>query len=303
MKSYIIVATLLLATSCSTIKIPGLDRTTVTRTEKTSTIRSKAGKSGAPAQSSTTSVEENSISTRHEAESKSSKSATPDLAGEWFIKSLMGVDTRNSDNAPSLNIDCSTNHFYATDGCNYFTGSIKAGADGSLSFSDVISTLRHCPELDWNGILNEILNKSLNYTLSHANGQSTLVLVDSRGVEVMKAVRHNDTDLNGLWEVMELNRRAVSKERPTIVIDLPERCIHGNTGCNIFSGEIYQAASPSMSVQFLGMEVTKHPCDQTDVERELMIALELTEQARIISSGEALLLDAQGNELIHLKRP
>lgn len=231
------------------------------------------------------------------------------LQGEWLITSLMDVTTGGADCQPTLIIDAQAGKFYLADCCNYLTGDVATRGNADIKFDTTASTTAYCEGNAWSGLAATVLSQATSFAVTTSSGATTtltslgatatLTLTGSRGT-LMTAVRTQALDrLNGMWEVAALGGRELTAPRPTLVIDLPQRHIHGDSGCNIFTGDIIVGES---SLQFVGMAVTARHCDNEDTERRLLIALELTENARV-DGDRATLLNAQGDPTVTLVRP
>lgn len=224
------------------------------------------------------------------------------LAGEWIFDTVAGISVTGDDQRPSLTFDENTGRFYASDGCNYFNGDFSLSSFSSISFGNVISTLSLCDNIPWADYIAAIWNVASRFYMTSRGAEEYLDLRDSADRSLATLKRHQLSDLNGLWDAMEINGKPIDSDRPSIVIDLIEHSVHGNTGCNLFNGTIYQNPDTDRSVQFLNMAVTRMACPNTAVETAFLVALEQTEQAEIKSPDQAVLTDKSGRVLIRLQR-
>lgn len=82
-----------------------------------------------------------------------------------------------------MNVDEKTLHGNA--GCNIINGGFEQDADqpSSLRFSQVISTMMACPNMETEGKILQALNKVHSFAKGQADG--TMVLMDENGAEVM----------------------------------------------------------------------------------------------------------------------
>ncbi|MDE6449659.1 MAG: META domain-containing protein [Muribaculaceae bacterium] len=311
LKSYIpaLILAMLSSASCSTISSitgSGKKPDTEQSADKKSKTTKTEGKQRGKRKRNTTAK---SINTP-KAETTIVRRFTPDdsitiarqLAGEWTFDIVAGIKVTGDEERPSLTFDENTNRFYASNGCNYFNGSFGISSFNSISFNDVISTLNMCDDIRWADYITAIWNATTRFYITTRGSEEYLDLRDSNDRTLATLRRHQLSDLNGLWSAVEINGASVSGEQPTIVIDLLEHTVHGNTGCNLFNGTIYQNPDTDRSVQFLNMAVTRMACSNTAVETAFLVALEQTEQATVTSTDQAVLYDKSGRPLIRLQR-
>ncbi len=311
LKSYIpaLILAMLSSASCSTIssitgpvKKSGTEQSSDNKSEK----KKSEGKSRGKRKRNTT------LKNQHKppVETTIARRFTPDdsititqqLAGEWIFDIVAGIKVTGDDKRPSLTFDENINRFYASNGCNYFNGSFSISSFNDMSFNDVISTLNLCDDIRWADYITALWNATARFYITTRGSEEYLDLRDSSDRTLASLRRHQLSDLNGLWDVTELNGTPVSGEQPTLVIDLLELTVHGNTGCNLFNGTIYQNPDTDRSVQFQNMAVTRMACPNTAVETAFLVALEQTEQADVTSPGQAVLYDKSGRPLIRLQR-
>ena len=112
--------------------------------------------------------------------------------------------------------------------------------------------------------------------------------------------------LNGPVSITSLNSTAmpaeVSEDAATNVVEIPQLRIHGNTGCNIFNGNLFIDPDKERSMQFTDIITTRMACAPDSRETELLLALEAVESARQTGADTVGLYDVEGKEIITLKR-
>lgn len=309
LKHYIssLIVTLLAGSSCSTInEITGRTPAAGTKTEqksaKTSSNkqRGKRKKNNEIAQVQSVQQADNVV---RKFTKTDSIALTKRLAGEWFFENVAGIKVEGEDNRPSLTFDENVARFYASNGCNYYNGNYVVNGFNSIAFQNVISTSNICYEIPWADYITAMWNIASGMYITTRGSEEYLDIRDSKERSLATLRRHQLGLLNGLWSIVEINGRHLNgTELPTIVIDLLERTIHGNTGCNLFNGTIYQNPDVDRSVQFQDMRVTRVACPNTAVETAFLVALEQVEQAIIENDDEAVLTDNSGRRLLLLKR-
>jgi len=224
------------------------------------------------------------------------------LTGEWMFENVAGIAITGEENRPSLTFDENTPRFYASNGCNYYNGDFTISGFHAISFNNVVSTGNICYDIPWADYITALWNVAANFYLTNRGSEEYLDIKDTKDRPLATLRRHQLSSLNGLWSIIEINGRVIDSDNPTIVIDLIEKTIHGNTGCNIFNGIIYQDPDTDRSVQFQNMAVTRKKCNNSATETALLVSLEQVEKAYLNSSDEATLTDTKGKTLIRLLR-
>ena len=112
--------------------------------------------------------------------------------------------------------------------------------------------------------------------------------------------KHNLDFLNGAWRVSHINGEVCRIQDMQLLIDIPERRLHGNTGCNVLNGELSEDPDKVSSIQFQNIVTTRAACPDQAVETALLIALEEVETARRGHDKTAVLIDKNGRTLLVL---
>ena len=109
--------------------------------------------------------------------------------------------------------------------------------------------------------------------------------------------------LNGSWQVIKIDGHSVDSPDLKLVIDLPERRIHGNTGCNVLNGTIFIDPDKSGTIQFQQFAVTLAFCPDAKWETPLLVALESVETVDKPTGNESIvnLLDTHGKIVLTLR--
>ncbi len=223
------------------------------------------------------------------------------LAGEWYFDTVGGITVTGEENRPTLEFDENTTRFYATNGCDYFNGRYRLTDFKTITFDDVVGTLQDCHGPDWEPLISVMWDKVM-YWDYRGGTEKQLTLKDSSSRVLATLKRHALENFNGLWRVAEINGRTPDGEPLVMVVDLRERHVHGNTGCNLFNGTIYQDPDSEGSVQFQDMTVSKLNCDNRANETTFLVALEQVEHVKLVGQDTAILSDAADREILKLKR-
>lgn len=227
------------------------------------------------------------------------------LDGEWFIVKVANKQINADTDIPYVIFSDAEGRFYAFNGCNYINGEFEYNSSSStLKFSQVVTTLRDCPDITYLKDISTVLNEgvTLKTKIENRDQESYLYLYTNGNEPLMTLCRHNVDALNGQWEVESIGSMEVDGSEINIFIDIPERSVHGNTGCNYFNGAILIDPDVPSSISFSQMGVTMKYCDNADTERKLLVALEETDAYSLKGKDTLYLNDSQGNRLITLKR-
>lgn len=236
--------------------------------------------------------------------SPATSAQTRDLDGEWLIVQVGNTMLDRDEDMPYI-LFGSDGRLYANDGCNTINGSYSLGADDCFTFGRVVKTMRYCPDVDIQNSISAVLDGTspVKATFTDIGAESYIDLAGPSGKTLVRLRRANIDFLNGEWEVTSINGSSVNPDaQPDIFFDIAERKIHGNTGCNYFNGEIYLDHRRSNAIDFSKMGVTRMACPYTPQETAMLVALE--ETATALSGGKniAMLLSADGRELLTLRR-
>jgi len=237
--------------------------------------------------------------------SKTAESAAAhDLSGEWLMVQV-GAEILDRDEGMPYIIFDKSGRFYANDGCNTINGNWSLGSDDRFNFSALMMTRRYCPDQDIQQGIASVLNSQqpVKATFSDTGAESYIDLADQSGKTAVRLRRANIDFLNGQWDVVAINGSSVNQDAPAdIFFDIAERKVHGNTGCNYFNGEIYLDHRMSNAIDLSKMGVTRMACPYTEQETALLVALEEATTALSGGKNTAMLLSADGRELVTLRR-
>ena len=113
-----------------------------------------------------------------------------DLAGEWIISTVNGTELEKQENVPFLAFNIEEKRVHGNASCNVVNGGFmqEEGKENSLKFSQMISTMMACPNMDTERLVLEALNKVASFTLDQ--DKSKLSLLDENGTEVMSLTKN-----------------------------------------------------------------------------------------------------------------
>lgn len=223
------------------------------------------------------------------------------IAGEWTIYSVRN-NVLEGEERPYMTFDLKTRRFYGSNGCNYINGDLVVEPSGKLSFTNIISTQRLCEDAPFEHLINLALSDVRVYKVRQ-DGSVTYLDMLATGEEIPLVVlkRLNMNFLNGAWRITAINGTAMEEEA-SITIDVDEHRIHGDTGCNVFNGDLFIDPDKRDSMQFCNLVSTRMTCPQNVRETELLLALEEAESARSVSSKVTEIFSNTGELLLTLEK-
>ncbi len=237
--------------------------------------------------------------------------AKPDFtAGTWHLRSVSGytlsADTDGDDGErPYLIFEEETGRFYGNDGCNTINGDYIANGGDSLRFEGLLSTMRLCQDAKYAQAFVTALNETRQCHILKDEAESILELCNAKGKVLMTFAKPAMEFLSGSWQVIKINGHNVDSPDLKLVIDLPERRIHGNTGCNLLNGFIFIAPDKAGVIQFQQIAVTQALCPDAAWETPLLVALESVETVSAPSNPSdptVTMLDTHGNPVLTLRQ-
>ncbi len=299
-KTGALIALLAMASSCSVLnsnkkadnKINGAQATKVDETTTTPTPTQPA--------TSTTQPEKTKPAPQ---EVKKDPTVGQRLGGKWTIIKAGNMTIDRDEDMPYIIFEPSTSLFYASNGCNTLNGAYALDSLNRLSFRNVMSTLRACPDVKYETQINALLSESPTVIkISDTGSESFLDFVGKDGVSMMRLRRGNLQFLNGQWDVESIAGLKKLEVPASLFFDIAELRLHGNTGCNIVNGDIYLDHRHPNSVDFSNMGTTRMACPYEKQQTAMLVALE--ESATAINDGadKVILLNTDGKILMTLKK-
>lgn len=241
----------------------------------------------------------NSKTTIHNGRKPSTSQLTD---GQWTIYSIAGKKTMAEDDAPYVNFD-KEGRVYAYDGCNYINGSYTLKNSGNIVFSNIAATMKYCPEVEYSSAIMAMFADGVNLLVDTKTvGLDTYLKLRNPQGMTMELRRNNMEFLNGNWQMVQLNGKPLDIPDATIFIDVAERKVHGNTGCNFFNGELYFDPQRQGAIDFSDMGLTRMACPEALTEQAIMVAFEQTAIAvKDKDNATVKLQDRKGKTLMVLK--
>lgn len=225
------------------------------------------------------------------------------LNGEWTIIECPPYSINQDEDYPYVMFDESDGRFYASNGCNILNGSFEFLGSDELTFSNVLSTMKACPDIEYQYLISTILRdgNKVKAEITQVGDESYLNFTSPAGAPLMTMRKHNMEKLNGKWEVVKIKDMQVDDPEVNIFFDIPELTMHGNTGCNYFNGSIQIDPQMANSISFSQMAVTSRACPDVNTEMALLVALEETSRYKL-HDNKLLLYGDTDHPLVILAR-
>lgn len=162
---------------------------------------------------------------------------------KWKLVELNGKPVADKINGkePFLELQTSDNRYTGSGGCNGLGGTFTLQDNGRIKFSQGMSTMMACENMEIEQGLNKVLIAADNYTLKG----DTLSLNKARMAPLARFVQEESSSethvLNGTWEVDYLSGTRIAldglfpNKKPTISFDLPSTKATGNSSCNNYN--------------------------------------------------------------------
>lgn len=226
------------------------------------------------------------------------------LSGDWAIEIVLGKKAVG-ETAPFIKFESAGKRIYGNNGCNTINASYTADSDKkTISFSHLAATMMLCAD---NNITDAEIGEALGLTASYMieNGEddeTILRFYDAGGKEVMQLMHRDFHFLDGTWAVTSIDGENVDIDGMKIALDVDEKRMHGNTGCNIINGELETDMDSANSISFSKIGMTRMACPDSGWETRMTMALEEAVTAKKVSSDEIELIGSNGKPVMLLKK-
>lgn len=226
------------------------------------------------------------------------------LSGDWAIESVLGKKAVG-ETAPFIKFVPSEGNIYGNNGCNVLNGQYTTSyVDKTIAFSNLATTMRLCDSSNLTDVeIGEALGLTVRYTEEDGdNSESILKFYDAGGREVMMLMHRDFHFLDGTWAVISIDGEKVNIPEMKIALDVEEKKLHGNTGCNIINGELETDMDTANSISFSKIAMTRMACPNSGWETRMTMALEEAITAKKISADEIEFLGSNGRQVMLLKK-
>ncbi len=226
------------------------------------------------------------------------------LGGEWTIVKVGETNIDRDDDRPYIIFEPTTGCIYAYNGCNTLNGFYSVAEGDMVSFSNLLSTLRMCPDSTLDSQINGVIQEGtpIKAFLKEVGTETFVEFLSNTGESLMRLRRGNLRYLNGQWDVESIAAMPKLETPANIFFDIAELKLHGNTGCNIVNGEIYMDHRRPNAIDFSKMITTRIACPFEAQQTAMLVALEETVSAISDGTERVLLLNADGKTVMTLRK-
>lgn len=226
------------------------------------------------------------------------------LSGDWAVETVLGKKAVG-ETAPFIKFVPGENRIYGNNGCNVINGSYTANVNaGTITFGHLATTMMMCGQNNiTDAEIGEALALAAGYTVENgSDDESILKLFDAGGRQVMELMHRDFHFLDGTWVVTAIDGEKVTVEGMKVALDVDEKRLHGNTGCNIINGELETDMDAANSISFSRIGMTRMACPDSGWETRMMVALEEAVTAKKVSSDEIEFIGSNGRQVMLLKK-
>lgn len=226
------------------------------------------------------------------------------LSGDWAIENVLGKPAIG-EIAPYIKFVPRENRIYGNNGCNIINGAYASSiADKTIAFSNLAVTMMMCGDSNiTDAEIGEALGLTVRYAIEDSkDSESILKLYDASGREVMELMHRDFHFLDGTWAVVSIDGEKVNIEGMKVALDVDEKKLHGNTGCNIINGELETDMDAANSISFSKIGMTRMACPNSGWETRMTMALEEAVTAKKVNADEIEFLGSNGKQVMLLKR-
>lgn len=226
------------------------------------------------------------------------------LTGDWAIETVLGKKAVG-ETAPFIKFVPDENRIYGNNGCNIINGIyVASNEDKTISFKNLATTMMMCGQNNiTDAEIGEALGLTASYKLEKEGGdESILRFYDASGKEVMQLMHRDFHFLDGTWAVIAIDGEKVNIDGMKVALDVDEKRLHGNTGCNIINGELETDMDAANSISFSKIGMTRMACPDSGWETRMMMALEEAVTAKKVGSEEIEFLGSNGKQVMLLKK-
>ena len=225
------------------------------------------------------------------------------LSGDWAIETVLGKKAVG-ETAPFIKFNPTENRIYGNNGCNVINAQYDINAKAkSITFSNLMSTMMMCAQTDiTDAEIGKALESTKSYSLDVTEPDQTLTFYNADGSVVMTLMHRDFHFLDGTWTVEKIDGENVDIDGMKLALDVDEKYMHGNTGCNIINGELETDMETANSISFSKIAMTKMACPNSGWETRMMVALEDAVTACKLSDDRIEFLGSNGQQVMLLKR-
>lgn len=239
------------------------------------------------------------------------------IGGQWVISGIF-KDGQKEDIA-SKNFVMGFNegaHKITGKVCNGFGGNLATEKGNRITIANIISTKMYCPDMEYETLVLEALQKSTNYSLENGmlvlqqDGKSLLELVPQKKVSETQTVNGSTKSGetrgidNQTWKFTSLKFEGasidVSSLASMITFDERDGRVNGKAPCNTFFGELLleKLGEGKGKIKLDKLASTMMACPELSTEQKIMKALALVNNYEV--KGNTLWLKQDASTVFEL---
>lgn len=225
------------------------------------------------------------------------------ISGDWAIETVLGKKAVG-ETAPFIKFVPSEGRIYGNNGCNVINAQYEENTvEKTLTFSNLLSTMMLCADSSiTDSEIGQALGSTTSYALNASQPDQQLTLYNAAGDVVMTLMHRDFHFLDGTWSVVAIDGEKVDIDGMKIALDVEEKYMHGNTGCNIINGELETDMETANSISFSKIAMTRMACPDSGWETRMTMALEEAVTAKQINDDEIEFIGSNGQQVMLLKR-
>lgn len=225
------------------------------------------------------------------------------LSGDWAIETVLGKNAVG-ETPPFIKFAPGENRIYGNNGCNVINAEYTQNAsDKKLSFSNIATTMMLCADSNITDTeIGEALDATRSFSLEIGEPDQLLTFYNEKGQPVMTLMHRDFHFLDGTWAVVAIDGEKVNIPEMKLALDVEEKHMHGNTGCNIINGELETDMDTANSISFSKIAMTRMACPDSGWETRMTMALEEAVTAKKLPDDRIEFLGSNGQQVMLLQR-
>lgn len=227
------------------------------------------------------------------------------ISGDWAVETVLGKKAVG-ETAPFIKFVPSEGRIYGNNGCNIINGQYTTSyVDKTISLSNLATTMMLCGQSNLTDVeIGQALGMTVRYTEESGSSdeESILKFYDAGGQVVMELMHRDFHFLDGTWAVESIDGEEVNVDGMKIALDVDEKRMHGNTGCNIINGEFETDMDAANSISFSKIAMTRMACPFSGWETRMTVALEEAVTAKKLNDNQVEFIGSNGKQVMLLKK-
>lgn len=231
------------------------------------------------------------------------KSSDVSLDGDWAIETVFGKKAVG-ETVPFIKFATDEKRIYGNNGCNVMNANYVSNSDAkTIAFENLATTMMLCAGSNLTDTdICQALGMTSSFSIEENESDKILTFYDSDKRVVMTLMHRDFHFLDGTWAVVAIDGEEVNVPDMKLALDVDEKHLHGNTGCNIINGELETDMDTPNSISFSKIAMTRMACPDSGWETRMTMALEEAVTAKRAGKDEIELIGSNGQQVMLLKR-